>query len=529
VTTTVSLPLPMRLKARVRTWVDEWMPEDVRLRGPEARRRARLVVVISLLAAPAGGLLALVLLLLGANSLSLGFSAGTVLLLVAPLVLRNTGSVDAAGLWACLNLLWPLSLLAASGQGGAAAPGGFALVALLSALLVPRTLSFALGALTVVACVVTGVLAAPHDPLLSLVAVTTTLAVFAVAMVYRATADDALHRFHAAITQYRAEADKHRRTRATLEDVHRELLEQAAIAGRAEIANGILHNVGNTINWVGLAAAEIGDQLEESRAPKLRRAAALLASHRGRLGAWEAAEPEQARQLAEYLDGATLALAAEREEVLQEVRRLVEGLDHIKSTVRMQQAYARPTLLEEVVSVTRVIDEAIRYSDASVRVPNLRIEKQVDDLPLALLDKHRLMQVLVNLIGNAKHAVRDGATDGPLIVIRAEVSAAGRLRIRVTDNGVGIAGDDKARIFRHGFTTKRDGHGFGLHSCQVAVEQMGGALTCDSPGPEKGAEFVLDLPLQIVRRPTGEADQPTEVVPKPSWVEEDSDSEPILV
>jgi len=529
VTTTVSLPLPIRLKTQVRAWIDAWMPEDVRLRGPEARRRARLVVVISLLAAPAGGLLALVLLLLGANSLSLGFSAGTVLLLVAPLVLRNTGSVDAAGLWACLNLLWPLSLLAASGRSGAAAPGGFALVVLLSALLVPRALSFALAALTVVACVVTGVLAAPQDPLLSLIAVTTTLAVFAVAMVYRATADDALHRYHAAITRYRSEADKHRRTRATLEDVHRELLEQAAIAGRAEIANGILHNVGNTINWVGLAAAEIGDQLQESRIPRIRRASGLIGAHRDRLRTWVTENPNQARQVVEYLDTATLAVSAEREELLREVRRLIEGLDHIKSTVRMQQAYARPTLLEEVVNVSRVIDEAIRYSDASVHVPNLRIEKQVEDLPLALLDKHRLMQVLVNLIGNAKHAVRDGATDGPRIVIRAEISAAGRLRVRVTDNGIGIPGEDKTKIFRHGYTTKRDGHGFGLHSCQVAAEQMGGALTCDSPGPEKGAEFVLDLPLQIVRQPTTEAEQPTEVVPKPGWTEEDSDSSPLLV
>ncbi len=518
----------MRLKARVRLWVDEWLPESVRERGPEARRRARLVVVISLLSAPVGGLLALVLLLLGAPMLSLGFSAGTVLMLTAPVVLRQTASVDTAGLWACLNLLWPLSLLAASGLAGPAAASGFSLVALLCALLVPRVLSYLLAALATAACLVTGVLSAPDDPLLALVAVATTLAVFGVAMVYRATADDALHRFHAAVTQLRTETDKHRRTRATLEDVHKELIEQAGIAGRAEIANGILHNVGNTLNWVGMAAEEMGEQLSTSRITRLRRAVALLETNRRRLPEWVSQEPAKARQIVEYLEAASLAVAAEREDLVKQVRRLLEGLDHIRATVRMQQAYARASLVEEVVALDRIFDEAIRYSDASIRVQNLHFDKHVDALPLLLLDKHRLMQVLVNLIGNAKHAVRDAATDGPRISLHATKTPDGRLRITVSDNGVGIAREELPKLFRHGYTTKRDGHGFGLHSSLVAVKQMGGALTCDSPGPEKGAEFVIDLPVQAVRRLPGEADQETEVAAKP-WLEQDSDAEPILL
>src|SRR5690606_34593737 len=123
---------------------------------------------------------------------------------------------------------------------------------------------------------------------------------------------------------------------------------------------------------------------------------------------------------------------------------------------------------------------------------------------------------------------RDGATDGPRIALHAAITAEGRLRIRVSDNGVGIPHEEIPKLFRHGYTTKRDGHGFGLHSSLVAVRQMGGTLTCDSPGPEKGAEFVLDLPLQVVRRLPGEADQETEMATKP-WLEQDSDAEAVLL
>src|SRR6188768_1741261 len=206
----------MVLRARARTWVDHWLPMSLVNRGPEARRRARLAVVVSLLAAPVGAVLAFVYLLLGAPALAATLCTGTALVLGTPLVLKRTASVDTAGLWATVHVGWPLAVLAASGQAGSAATSGFALVALIAALLAPRSAAWVVGALVVMACVVTGWLAAPTQPLLSLVAVTTTLSVFGVGMVFRATSDDALHRFHAAITQLKSEVDKHRRTRATL-------------------------------------------------------------------------------------------------------------------------------------------------------------------------------------------------------------------------------------------------------------------------------------------------------------------------
>jgi signal transduction histidine kinase len=65
----------------------------------------------------------------------------------------------------------------------------------------------------------------------------------------------------------------------------------------------------------------------------------------------------------------------------------------------------------------------------------------------------------------------------------------------VSDNGVGIASENLTRIFNHGFTTRKDGHGFGLHSGALAAREMGGALWAQSDGPGKGATFTLELPL----------------------------------
>jgi signal transduction histidine kinase len=67
--------------------------------------------------------------------------------------------------------------------------------------------------------------------------------------------------------------------------------------------------------------------------------------------------------------------------------------------------------------------------------------------------------------------------------------------IIVRDNGVGILPENLTRIFGHGFTTKKDGHGFGLHSGALAAKQMNGALSVQSAGPGKGAAFTLELPI----------------------------------
>jgi signal transduction histidine kinase len=65
----------------------------------------------------------------------------------------------------------------------------------------------------------------------------------------------------------------------------------------------------------------------------------------------------------------------------------------------------------------------------------------------------------------------------------------------VTDNGIGIPAENFKRLFEHGFTTKQEGHGFGLHSCALAVRELGGDIQTRSDGIGTGATFSLRLPL----------------------------------
>ena len=124
------------------------------------------------------------------------------------------------------------------------------------------------------------------------------------------------------------------------------------------------------------------------------------------------------------------------------------------------------------------------------------VVKEFSDVPLLMLDKHRVLQILINLIRNAMHAMKDMSDQQSRIALRLHRVQEHAVQIQVADNGEGIPPENLARIFAHGFTTRKDGHGFGLHSCVLAAQEMGGSLTAHSEGAGKGATFTLELPIK---------------------------------
>jgi C4-dicarboxylate-specific signal transduction histidine kinase len=114
-----------------------------------------------------------------------------------------------------------------------------------------------------------------------------------------------------------------------------------------------------------------------------------------------------------------------------------------------------------------------------------------------LLDKSRLLQILLNLMSNASHAMESIPADARKLTLATALvrdSRGERLRITVRDEGEGIAPSHLASIFAHGFTTKKSGHGFGLHASAVAAIEMGGTLVAHSDGAGRGALFTLEVP-----------------------------------
>jgi len=188
-------------------------------------------------------------------------------------------------------------------------------------------------------------------------------------------------------------------------------------------------------------------------------------------------------------------LLSERGELLQESESLRKNVDHIKDIVAMQQNYATFAGTTQRVKVTDLIEDTVRMNAAALMRHEVRVHREfAPNLPEIVVDKHKVMQILVNLVRNAKYACDDSARAEKQMILRA-VNGGGRVKISVIDNGVGIPAENLTRIFNHGFTTRKNGHGFGLHTGALAAKEMGGSLTVVSEGPGLGAAFTLDLPI----------------------------------
>jgi NO-binding membrane sensor protein with MHYT domain len=275
-----------------------------------------------------------------------------------------------------------------------------------------------------------------------------------------------------------------------------ELLATARQAGMAEIANNVLHNVGNVLNSVNVSAELIGEQMRGSKAHSLAKAVQLLNEHAADLGGFFS-RSGKGKALPGYLNKLVVTLATEQQNIVQELGSLTKCIDHIKNIVATQQSYSGSTSVTEPVQIHDLVEDALRMNTASIARHQITVLKDFADVPLLLLDKHLVLQILVNLIGNAKHAM-DGMPDrSHQITLRVAIGALvgrPRLTIRVEDDGEGIAPENMSRLFAHGFTTRKNGHGFGLHTCALAAKEMLGTITAHSDGLGRGAAFTLDLP-----------------------------------
>jgi C4-dicarboxylate-specific signal transduction histidine kinase len=147
--------------------------------------------------------------------------------------------------------------------------------------------------------------------------------------------------------------------------------------------------------------------------------------------------------------------------------------------------------------VTELVEDALRLNASALEQDRVGIIRQYDAAPVIGVDKHKVLQILLNLIRNAKYACEQSHRTDKELTVRV-TQGDDRVWIAVSDNGVGIPAENLTRIFAHGFTTRKDGHGFGLHSGALVAKEMGGALNVRSEGRDKGATFTLELPFRRV-------------------------------
>jgi len=279
-----------------------------------------------------------------------------------------------------------------------------------------------------------------------------------------------------------------------LNQVHKQLIDTSRQAGMAEVATSVLHNVGNVLNSVNVSSSLIADIIRGSKVSNITKAVALIRANENDLNRFLASDPK-GKQLLDYLSNLAADLAQEQEDMLREVGLLLGNIVHIKEIVAMQQDYARISGVEESVKIIDLVEDAIRFNEGSMSRHHVNVVRDFAEMPPTLTEKHKVLQILVNLIRNAKHACDDSERDDKQITLRV-AGENGRIKISVIDNGVGIPAENLTRIFNHGFTTRKEGHGFGLHSGALAAKELGGTLVAFSEGAGCGATFTLELPIR---------------------------------
>ncbi len=285
---------------------------------------------------------------------------------------------------------------------------------------------------------------------------------------------------------------------AKLEDVHKRLLETSRMAGMAEVATSVLHNVGNVLNSVNVSCSVVADRVHKSKVVNLSKAVALIDEHGQDLAGFFGANPK-GKQLPAYLKGVAAHLATEQEEILQELANLSHNIDHIKEIVAMQQSYSKVSGVRECLPAMELVEDALRMNGAAFERHQVKVIREYSSVPPVMAEKHKVLQILINLLRNAKYACDDSGRVDKRVTLRID-PAGEQVKISIIDNGVGIPAANLTRIFEHGFTTRKEGHGFGLHSGALAAKDLGGSLGVTSDGPGCGACFTLELPCQPTER-----------------------------
>jgi len=303
----------------------------------------------------------------------------------------------------------------------------------------------------------------------------------------------------AANTKLKTEMAERQRAEADREKLHAELMVASRQAGMAEIASGVLHNIGNVLNSVNISVHVLIEQINANRSEDLALAAALLDEHHGELAEFFT-QDERGRRLPEYLRRLAEAMCRENAQLMEEAASLERNLEHINQIVNMQQSFAQSSSVQETVELATLVEDAVRFNESGLLRHAVTVFREYEETPPIVTDKHQIVQILVNLIKNAKQAVSITGNSEQWVRLRVRRNGSQSVAVEVTDNGIGISAEHLPKLFTHGFTTKKDGHGFGLHSGAIAAKELGGRLSAHSDGPGCGATFTLELPITVDER-----------------------------
>jgi signal transduction histidine kinase len=278
-----------------------------------------------------------------------------------------------------------------------------------------------------------------------------------------------------------------------LKEAQTRLMDTAREVGMAEVATNVLHNVGNVLTSAIINVEQMREAVESSRIGRVEQLTAMLEEHRQDLVEF-LTHDSRGKLMLDYFPALTAELIRERGDLRENLEAMSWHIEHIRSIVQVQQNYARTTLLIEECDLSQLLTNAVRTQTAALQRHGVDVTCESLAPCRGQIDRHKVLQILINLITNAKYALA-GVPDGQRKLLVRLTTEGEMARIQVVDNGMGIAPELREKLFAQGFTTRKDGHGFGLHFSALAAKLLGGHLGLESDGPGKGVTATLVLPL----------------------------------
>lgn len=299
-------------------------------------------------------------------------------------------------------------------------------------------------------------------------------------------------------TSLQVEMSERKKAQAEREELHQQLVQASRQAGMADVASSVLHNVGNVLTSINVSTDILLKTLKKPMVGDVCRIASMFHEHQDNLQAF-LTQDAKGKLIPSYLGIVAESLSGSHQTIQSEIDSLVIKIDHIKQVVVAQQDIARAGEIREATETEDLMEQALLLGMPEPEKYGIRVVREYAHVPTIMTDRHRVLQILVNVITNAKNAMVEYPANSHCLTVRIGLPTdrRGSVRFEVTDTGGGITAENLPRLFGQGFTTRKTGHGLGLHSAAISAKNLGGALQAQSEGEGRGATFMLDLPLTM--------------------------------
>ena len=299
-------------------------------------------------------------------------------------------------------------------------------------------------------------------------------------------------------TSLHVEMSERKKAQAEREELHQQLVQASRQAGMADVASNVLHNVGNVLNSINVSTDILLKTLKKPMVGDVCRIASMFHEHQDNLEAF-LTQDSKGKQIPSYLGMVAESLSGSHQTIQSEIDSLVKKVDHIKRVIMSQQDIAHAGNVREAAAVEDLMEQALLLGLPEPEKYGIRVVREYAQVLAIMTDRHHVLQILVNVITNAKNAMVEYPSSSHCLTVRIllPTDRRGSVRLEVTDTGGGIKAEHLPRLFAQGFTTRKIGHGFGLHSAAISAKNLGGALQAQSEGEGHGATFILDLPLAL--------------------------------